>query len=82
MRLDKWKINLTKDMFYVLLIFLLGVSVRFCLANFYKIITVYSDELRYYSIVRSIFEGNAITLRDGFTDYQKITYSLILAPFF
>lgn len=81
-RLDKRKINITRQFFCVLLIFLLGVSARFCLANFYKIITVYPDELRYYSIARSIFEGNGITLRDGFTDYQKITYSLILAPFF
>lgn len=74
--------NSTKDVFVILFVCLLAICARFLLANFHKVITVYSDELRYYSIARSLFESNGITLRDGFTDYQKITYSLILAPFF
>lgn len=66
----------------MMLIFFVGTIIRYILADFCKTISVPPDELRYYGIARSLFQGNGILIRNVFYNFQKITYSLILAPFF
>lgn len=55
---------------------------HFWIGNFTKSISIYPDELRYYSIARSIYMGDGITLRGAPTSFQKIAYSFVLVPFF
>lgn len=58
--LDKkflWKITF--------LFFLCSVAIRFCMGNYIKSIVVYSDELRYLHISRSLFESGHMLIRGG-----------------
>lgn len=71
-----------KDFLWIASIFLFGVIGHFAVGNFLKEITTYPDELRYYLIARSIFDGQGLTIRGIPTDFQKLAYSLILVPFF
>ena len=72
-----------KDLLIVFIMFAVSVIVRFLLADRYPIkLECYSDEIRYYSIASSIADGNGITLYNGPTDYQKILYSVCIAPAF
>lgn len=66
----------------LLLIFLIGVLGHSIIGLFDKAITVYPDELRYYQIARNIYQGKGLMIRGIGTDFQKIAYALILAPFF
>ncbi len=76
--------NLTKRRQRVLIfcIFILGVVVHFCFANFVKAINIYADELRYYSIARSILQNGKVLIRGIPSDFQKIAYSIVLSPLF
>lgn len=69
---------------YVLLICIFGVGVvlHYFYGTFSKSIDVLPDEIRYYSIARSIFQGDGLTFRGVATDYQKMGYTLFLVPFF
>ena len=58
------------------------VILHFTVFDFSRAIRIYSDELRYYDIARSIFNGHGLEMRGLPTTFQKIGYSLILAPFF
>ena len=66
----------------LLLIFLIGVLGHSIIGFFDKAIAVYPDELRYYQIARNIYQGKGLMIRGIGTDFQKIAYALILAPFF
>lgn len=57
-------------------------DLHFTVFDFSRAIRIYNDELRYYDIARSIFNGHGLELRGIPTTFQKIGYSLILAPFF
>ncbi len=59
-----------------------SVAIRFYFSDFAKTIFVYGDELRYYGIAKSIYEGAGLTFRNCRTDYQKVLYSLLLTPAF
>ena len=72
------KINLI----ILIVIFLVGTVIHFVIGNFCKSIDVLPDEIRYYSIARSIFQGDGLTFRGVATDYQKMGYTLFLVPFF
>lgn len=76
------KENKRKELLMVIALFLTAVVIRFLIADFSKSIHVYGDEIRYYGIARSLFDGNGLSLRNAPTNYQKIIYSIILAPFF
>ena len=58
-----------------------GISFIFhiLISDFPKTMLVYSDELRYISIARSIREG-LIRVHNLPSDYQKILYSICIAP--
>lgn len=43
-------------------------------------IAIYSDELRYLDIARSLRDGRGLVVRNMPSDYQKILYSLFLLP--
>lgn len=66
----------------VILLFLASVFLRFMLANYTKVMTVYPDELRYLSIAKSLFQGKGIIIHNIHTDFQKILYSIIIMPIF
>ena len=67
---------------YIIFIFIFATLVRYLLAHFMKTLYVYNDELRYYQIAESIANGRGIRIYNGHVDYQKILYSIILAPAF
>ena len=69
--------------FFVLAIaFVLSVVIRFHFTNYAKVIAVYPDELRYLGIARNIARGNGLMLHHIASDFQKILYSLMIAPVF
>ena len=74
------------DSMIVFLAFMFGVTVHVILAftvlNFSRAIRIYPDELRYYDIARSLFNGEGLNIRDLPSGFQKIGYSLIMMPFF
>ncbi len=78
----KEKNNFSRDLMYVNLIFVLGVLVHFYFADFPKSLEVYPDELRYYGIAHSLYNGNGLSLRGIGTDFQKLAYAVLLTPFF
>ena len=47
-----------------------------------RAVRVYPDELRYFGIAQSLFNGEGITIRTIPVSFQKIGYSLVLMPFF
>ncbi len=63
-------------------IFVVGVIFHYYYGYFSKSIEVLPDEIRYYSIARSMFFGDGLLFRGAATDYQKIGYALYLMPFF
>ncbi|MBR3312938.1 MAG: glycosyltransferase family 39 protein [Atopobiaceae bacterium] len=66
----------------VALMFLAGVVLRFVWADYTKVIYTYPDELRYYGIARSLFQGQGTMLYNTPTDFQKLLYSFVLMPTF
>ena len=62
--------------------FLVNFILRGILSSYSRAIRIYNDELYYYGIARSLFQGNGITVRGVPVAFQKILYSLILAPTF
>lgn len=80
---DNTERKIQKELFIVFVIFIVSTVIRFLIADRYPIkLECYSDEIRYYNIASSIANGNGITLYNGFTDYQKILYSICIAPAF
>lgn len=77
---QKQSININK--YYVISVFLFATLVRYLFAHFMKTLYVYNDELRYYQIAESIANSRGIQIYNGPVDYQKILYSIILAPAF
>lgn len=73
---------LNNEILLVGLLLFVGIAFHFWIGNFTKSISIYADELRYYSIARSIYMGDGITIRGALTSFQIIAYSLILAPLF
>ena len=61
-------------------IFVVGVIFHYYYGYFSKSIEVLPDEIRYYSIARSMFFGDGLLFRGEATDYQKIGYALYLMP--
>ena len=70
------------DRFFVAFIFIAGVVFYFCLSNYSKTVTIYDDEMLYYGIARSIFQGKGLIVRGVDFGFRKIGYSLLIAPLF
>ncbi len=47
-----------------------------------KLITVYPDEMLYYNIARSIFNGDELVVNQYYYGFKKIAYSILISPFF
>lgn len=71
-----------KEFLLVFLIFIIAVAVRFAFSNFVKTIHSYPDELRYFGLARSLFMGTGLSLRNMNSGFQKVGYSLLIAPSF
>ncbi len=71
-----------KMFFWVVFYFTVSVLIRGFLSDFPKMMTVYSDELRYLGLARSIFHGNGLMIHNAPSSYQKILYSVTILPAF
>ena len=73
----------SKENLIIILLIFISIFIRFLLANFDKLIQTHPDELLYYEIARSFFHGTGISVRNNIpTHFQKILYSIVLAPTF
>lgn len=65
---------------FVLLMFFVLFAVNMAFSYYMKVISIYNDELYYMNIARNIFNGNGavVDVRGG--GFNKILYSLLLAP--
>lgn len=80
---SKTEVQKTRIIFcLVLATFLAEVLVRFYFSDFTKSVHTYRDELRYLQIAKSIWTRGSLSIYGTDNDYQKILYSLILAPTF
>lgn len=66
----------------VIAIFLAGVVLHYILGDFTKSLITYTDELIYYGIARSLHMGHGLQVSGAATHFQKIGYSLAMAPLF
>ncbi len=66
----------------IVAITVISFIIRFFITNYVKIITIYPDELRYYSIANSIVKSGKLFIYGQQTDYQKILYSIVISPAF
>ena len=61
-------------------LFVLCAVVYGLLSSYPRELAVYSDELRYLDIARSLWQGRGLRVRNMPSDYQKILYPLFLLP--
>lgn len=64
----------------VALVFLVCAVVYGLLSSYPRELAVYSDELRYLDVVRSLLQGRGLRVRNMPSDYQKILYPLCILP--
>ena len=75
--LSKKKIN---GWVAVALVFLVCAVVYGLLSSYPRELAVYSDELRYLDVARSLLQGRGLLVRNMPSDYQKILYPLCILP--
>ncbi len=87
--MTSWKEKITgvikKEKTFVIILFFLflfSVMVRFCFADFTKILQVYNDELYYWDIARGFNKNGEILVRNLKYNFTNILYSFILSPVF
>ena len=73
-----------RDRFILAVFLLFGISVifRFLMADYFHVISVYPDEQRYYAYAEGIATGRGISIHNVAMPFQKILYSVLLAPAF
>ena len=64
----------------VMLVFLVCAVVYGLLSSYPRELAVYSDELRYLDVARSLLQGRGLRVRNMPSDYQKILYPLCILP--
>lgn len=64
----------------VALVFVICAVVYGLLSSYPRQLAVYSDELRYLDVARSLFHGRGLRVRNMPSDYQKILYPLCILP--
>ncbi len=62
--------------------FLASVILRFHFSDFLKKMTIYPDESLYFPIAKSLASGQGISVYHTPVQFQKILYSLVIAPAF
>lgn len=62
-------------------LFFISLAVHVYITDFPKRITIYPDEWRYLGIARSLVHGE-LSLHNVSSDFQKVLYSLLIAPAF
>ncbi len=65
---------------WVALLFVVCTVVYGLLSSYPREMAVYSDEVRYLDVARSLFEGRGLRVRNMPSDYQKILYPLCILP--
>ena len=69
-------------LFLYLFAFLFHAALLFSVFGFDRALRIYPDELRYYDVARGLSDGSGLTIRGEEASFQKIGYSLVMAPFF
>ena len=77
----QWRTN-RKDWVFLLGLFLAAVVIHGLIGGFTRQLTIYMDEMYYYSIADSLWAGRGVTVQGEAVAFQKIGYSLLLAPLF
>lgn len=67
---------------WVLALFAVCTVVYGLLSSYPRELAVYSDEVRYLDVARSLWQGRGLRVRNMPSDYQKILYPLFLLPVF
>ena len=65
---------------WVAVVFAVCAVVYGVLSSYPRELAVYSDELRYLDVARSLWQGRGLRVRNMPSDYQKILYPLFLLP--
>lgn len=65
---------------WVVLLFAVCALVYGLLSSYPRELAVYSDEVRYLDIARSLWQGRGLRVRNMPSDYQKILYPLCILP--
>ena len=61
-------------------VFVVCAVVYGTLSSYPRELAVYSDELRYLDVARSLWQGRGLRVRNMPSDYQKILYPLFILP--
>ena len=61
-------------------VFVVCAVVYGALSSYPRELAVYSDELRYLDVARSLWQGRGLRVRNMPSDYQKILYPLFILP--
>ena len=64
----------------VVMLFAVCAVVYGMLSSYPRELAVYSDELRYLDVARSLLQGRGLRVRNMPSDYQKILYPLCILP--
>ncbi len=64
----------------VAVLFLVCAAVYGVLSSYPRELAVYSDEVRYLDVARSLLQGRGLRVRNMPSDYQKILYPLCILP--
>ena len=65
---------------WVLMLFAVCAVMYGVLSSYPRELAVYSDELRYLDVARSLLQGRGLRVRNMPSDYQKILYPLCILP--
>ena len=65
---------------WVVMLFAVCAVVYGVLSSYPRELAVYSDELRYLDVARSLLQGRGLRVRNMTSDYQKILYPLCILP--
>lgn len=77
----KYEHQQIREIFIVVSMFVVSVIVRTILSYRYPVhLVTYPDELRYYRIATSFANGTGLSLYNAPYNFQKILYSLCIAP--
>ena len=69
-----------KGWLWVLALFAVCTVVYGLLSSYPRELAVYSDEVRYLDVARSLWQGRGLRVRNMPSDYQKILYPLCILP--
>ena len=76
------KPGLRCELAFLFALFALATIIRYILFDGPRRIAIGNDEILYYNIARSIWQGDGLALHGFETTFRKILYPLVLSPFF